>query len=206
MKCPKRSLHLVAAAALALSLAAPGTAKAASIFIDAFNLQGPPERVAFNFGQFEGGFSINGSSPITTGGSVFGNTTQLNFTGQWIDLGAAVSFNRTVYWVDSKFPSVAEEILQWNITPSGASGLATISGFFIGSSGTPLPGGLSASDVIVREKDGSHNPFNFSAAFLGGQVITNAFPLPEPGTLTLLGIGLLGLGAAVRRTRNRAAT
>lgn len=199
MRRPKRSLHLVAAAALVLSLSAPGAAKAASIFIDAFNLMGPPERVAFNFGQFEGGFSINGSSPITTGGSVFGNTTLLNFTGQWIDLGAATSFSRTVYWVDVKFPTVAEEILNWTITPSGASGLATISGSFIGSSGTPLPGGLSPSDVIVRVKDGSHNPFNFSAAFLGGQVITNA--IPEPGTLTLLGVGLLGLGFAVRRKR-----
>ena len=195
MKSLSKLSKLLPAFALALVLVAPN-AKAASIFIDALNLNA---LVAFNFGQFEGGFSINGSTPITTGGSVFGDGTQLNFTGQWIDLGAATSFSRTVYWVDPGTPTTIDEILQWTVTPSGASGLATISGFFNGASGGTLPGGVNPGDVIVKQADGSHNPFNFSAAFLGGQVITDPAQVPEPTTLLLLALGLAGLGFARKR-------
>ena len=166
-----------------------------TIFIDSANL---PDHVAFNFGQFEAGFSINGSTPFTTGGAVFGNGVQLNFTGQWIDLGAATAFSRTVYWVDPLAPGVIDHILQWTITPSGASGLATISGFFESEEGSPLPGGLPASDVITEQFDGSHNPFNFSAAFLRGQVLVES-PVPEPTTVGLLAAGLVGLTFARRR-------
>ena len=185
--------HLSAVFAILLMVTA--NANAASIFIDAANLDGPggtPNLVAFNFGQFEGGFSINGSTPITTGGAVFSAFTQLNFTGQWIDLGAATSFARTVFWVDPKMPTVIDEILQWTITPSGASGLATISGFFQGENGGALPINVNPADVIFKQKDASHDPFNFSAAFLGGQVITGA--VPEPFTVALMSLGLAGIG------------
>ena len=197
MRAFTRLFYSLPAATFALALMA-NDAKAASIFIDAANLE---DRVAFNFGQFEGGFSINGSTPITTGGSVFGEGTQLNFTGQWIDLGAATSFTRTVYWVEPLFPNIISEILQWTITPSGASGLATISGFFQAEGLGTLPAGVPSSDIIIERGNGSHDPFNFSAAFLGGQVITGA-ELPEPSTYLLLGVGILGLvGTRLRRRK-----
>ncbi len=187
-------------ALIALFLVTPNV-RAASIFIDAANLE---NQVAFNFGQFEGGFSINGSTPITTGGAVFGEGTQLNFTGQWIDLGAAVAFARTVYWVDPLTPTIISDILQWSITPSGASGLATISGFFQADNNGTLPINVLPADVIVEQADGSHDPFNFSAAFLGGQVITGA-AIPEPATALLLAVGLIGLIGMRRRRGNTAA-
>lgn len=211
MKLHARVLRVFSLVAVVLGLAAPA-ANAASIFIDAANLRGPtitsPEFVAFNWGQFEGGFSVNGSTPITTGGSVFSDGVQLNFTGQWIDLGAAVGFTRTVYWVPFNDPLNYDNILQWTITPSGASGLATISGFFQSGGdgfGAPigsLPGGVSPTDVIIETLNGSHDPFNFSAAFLGGQVITGAVEVPVPTTAFLIGMGLVGF-AGVRSRRRK---
>ena len=178
---------------------ASGTTNAASMFIDAANLE---TQVAFNFGQFEGGFSINGSTPITTGGSVFNEGTQLNFTGQWVDLRAATSFSRTVYWIDPNAPTMVDHILQWSITPSGDQDLATISGFFTSKPGITLPGAVPPSDIILEASDGSHNPFNFSAAFLGGQVITDTpSPVPVPAAIWLFGSGLIGLIGIARRKK-----
>ena len=177
---------------------APGPANAASIAIDAANLE---SQVAFNFGQFEGGFSINGSTPITTGGAVFFEGTQLNYTGLWIDLGAATSFSRTVYWIDPNAPTIVDHIFQWTITPSGASGLATISGFFTSKPGITLPGGVPPSDIILEAGDGSHNPFDFFAAFLSGEVITDS-PVPIPAAIWLFGSGLIGLIGIARRKKS----
>lgn len=184
-------------------------ARAASILIDAGNIV---ELTTFTFGQFEGGFSINGSTPTSGGSFTFGDNTQLNFTGQWIDLSAAISQSRTVYWTDAAYPGNYVAILQWSITPSGASGLATISGFFNaeddGGLGA-LPGGVSPSDVIVMNTSLTHDPFQFSAPFLSGRVITGrpdadpqVNPVPLPATGLLLFGALAGLAATGRRSRN----
>lgn len=190
----RRKLRLLAAGLAAALVFAVPNARAASILIDAGNIE---ELVTFTFGQFEGGFSINGSTPTSGGSFTFGEGTQLNFTGQWIDLGQATAFSRTVYWTDPDDGSnVISEILQYTITPSGASGLATISGFFQAEGLGTIPPGVSPADIIVEFADGSHDPFQFGAPFLSAQIITgagSAVRAPEPTVLTLLGLGLLGM-------------
>jgi hypothetical protein len=199
MKPVTQSFRTLVAAFCLVALTVPG-ARAASILLDAGNIE---ELVTFTFSQFEGGFSINGSTPTSGGSFTFGEGTQLNFTGQWIDLGAAVSSTRTVYWVDEDPGlNIISEILQWTITPSGASGLATISGFFQAEGLGTLPPGVPSSDIIFEYTDGSHDPFQFSAPFLAGQVITGAgdvVRVPEPGILALFGFGLAGLGWSRRK-------
>jgi len=199
--------------AISFVIAAPNV-KAAAILIDAKNITA---LVTFTFNQFEGGFSINGSTPTSGGSFTFGEGTQLNFTGQWLDLGSASSFARTVYWVDpQQGASTIDHILQWSITPSGPSGLATISGFFQAEGLGTLPPGANPADIIIEQQDDSHNPFQFSAPFLSGQIIADlcgddfhrndplCFPaqVPEPSIIALFAAGLFGLGFARRRIRS----
>lgn len=178
-------------------------ADAANISIDSGTYAG---LVEFNFAVFEGGFSINGSTPTVGGSFFFGDTTLLNFTGQWIDLGVAVASSRTVYWVDPSAPTAISDRLMWSVTPSGVSGLATISGSFQSGGLGALPIGVSPSDIIVRQADGSHNPFDFFAAFLTGDVTTDlgsantgVIPLPAALPLMAVGLGVLGFAGARRR-------
>ena len=77
MSIVRRPLRFLSAALVAGMLMAPG-ARAASILIDAGKIE---ELVVFTFGQFEGGYSINGSTATSGVGFVFGEGTQLNFTG-----------------------------------------------------------------------------------------------------------------------------
>lgn len=155
--------------------------------------------VTLAFTQCESGFSINGSAPTSGGTFTSGEGTQRNFTGQWIDLGQAVASSRTFYWVDAAPGlNVISEILSWTITPSGTSGLATISGFFRQQVWVTL---LGPSDILFEYTDAYHDPFRFSAAFLTRQVITGAedvVRVPEPGLLALFGLGLGALGTGRR--------
>ena len=201
MKSVRHRRRLLSAAVIALVFVVPNV-RAASILIDAGNIE---ELVTFTFSPFEGGFSINGSTPTSGGSFTFGEGTQLNFTGQWIDLGQTTALSRTVYWVEPQAPTVISEILQWTISPSGASGLATISGFFQAEGLGTLPPGVNPGDIIVEQFDGSHDPFSFSAPFLTGQVITGPgdqppATVPEPSTFLLLSVGILGMiGMRYRR-------
>ena len=125
-------------------------------------------------------------------------------------LGQATNFSRTVYWLDFLYPSSFVGILNYSVTASGASGLATISGFFNaqddGGVGL-LPGGVDPADIIVMDTSLSHDPFAFSAPFLTGQVVmglpkanppTGVIPLPAAGLLLLSAFG----GMAVFAHRN----
>jgi hypothetical protein len=201
MKTKKPTKHWFAMTLLVCSMSF--NVNAASILIDAGNIT---SLVTFTFGQFEGGFSINGSTPTSGGSFTFGNGTQLNFTGQWLDLGQSTPFSRTVYWEDQNAPNVIEQIFQWSITPSGPSGLSTISGLFQAEGLGTIPPGVPVGDIIVLQPDGSHNPFSFSAPFLTGNIIADIPrplpPVPIPAAAWLFGTALIGLVGFSKRRKS----
>jgi hypothetical protein len=109
---------------------------------------------------------------------------------------------------------------KYSLTESGfaaASGISSAEGFVgtsLGSSGAFTGGGFSpfffsSSGVLLPGTNIFFETFGFGNSFLaGGNVGTATFvltltPIPEPGTVTVLGLGVLGLAGFgwVRRRR-----
>lgn len=183
-----KKMLLAAAAAVTITAGAAGNADAANLNINGLD----DGSVTFSWADFELGFTVDGGGGGSNGVSVLSDGVSLSFSGSWIDLGLSTPLSRTVYWVDPADGTTVTDIFSWTISTDGSFG--TISGTFQdGGALGALPGGIAAGDIILKTADGSHNAFNFSAAFLTGQVLTEAVPLPAGLWLALTAFGGLGL-------------
>lgn len=164
-------------------------------------------------------FGIYGFTTNPDGSVTLGETLQL-FAGP-----AAPIFGD-----GSSFPLISSTTVAWNAahtvaTANGVSAnIGTNFGFYIangsfraythsslntgnadmagiydvtGATG-PYVGGLLGSDVVVAFEDVYGGDFDYNDLVVG---VTDVAPVPEPGTLGLIGLGLFAVGFAARRRK-----
>ena len=121
------------------------------------------------------------AAPNTPLGGLFGVAPELSITEEFL--------------ANTDFPIPGGEIFApFNII----SGAFTVAPFFPGAGclTAPIGGALAGSTLVCTNSGVIRDDFDFSL---------NADVIPEPGTLALLGTGLLGLGFAARRRQQKKA-
>lgn len=177
----KKSWPLTAAVVAALATPAQG----AFITID----DSDPNTITITAGDFEGGFSVDGNL-LTTG---LGNSNSItlpdggySISGSWIDLGLAAGTRVDILFALPGNPTFSTSGIEFGAVAGGVG--AQLAGSFGGFVDPTL---YFSTALPTLPQDGA--TANGSTAFLTVSFKSEAAAVPEPGTLSLLGLALFGM-------------
>jgi hypothetical protein len=204
-----KSLALLFLAA-AVSFVASGSLWAAAIVIDD---TAADDTITVSANDFELGLLLNGATfqsglgnPAVTVPPL-SEVAPLEFLGTWITFGQQGPAGATIYLVESPYDPalpttpLISDILRYQITPNTDGFTATIQGSFVSDTEDNLgfvPPGTNPAFVFLE----TGKPVNLSFVGLSVQVISDV-DVPEPSSVCLAALGLVGLAAIGYRHRKR---
>jgi len=190
----------------AIALISPGAANAASFLINDATVEGS---IIFSVGQFDAGvgFVLDGAqilapslgtatATVSEGTAATGPITH-TFTGQFLTGGALVAPTSGVIAFTEAGGGISD-ILTFSYTGGGAGGLATLTGSFVSDLD---PSSLIAPPGATLVPEGA--PFTFNNTNITAAAVSDVEAVPEPASLTLLGMGLLGFARSRARRKTR---